>query len=169
MAILDRLATLKVRDVMSREIVAVSLHEEMASAATKLVAAHVSGAPVTDEQGRCVGILSAGDYIKRDVELKAEDDACRQEVAWELSAGDPNNPLRAEPANPEMVEANMSSAVQSISDDASLLTAAQQMCQGHIHRLPVLDEGSRPVGMISSLDIVAAVLGALDESGLGEN
>lgn len=166
-ATLGRLASLKVRDVMSHNLVEVSQHTQMADAACQLFKAQISGAPVIDEQGRCVGILSAGDFIRREAALKREDDACRQDVAWELAAGDPHQPLRAETSNPDSVDANMSSGVQSISPEASLLAAAEQMCKAHIHRLPVLDHRGRPQGMISSLDIVAALLGVVDEATTG--
>ena len=37
------------------------------------------------------------------------------------------------------------------------------MCQQHIHRLIVLDEQDHPVGILSSLDIVAAMVAVFEE------
>jgi CBS-domain-containing membrane protein len=37
------------------------------------------------------------------------------------------------------------------------------MCDEHIHRLPVLDGSGRITGVITSLDIVAAMANAADE------
>ena len=61
------------------------------------------------------------------------------------------------------VRSNMTAAVQSISADDWLTTAARRMCAAHVHRLPVIDAKGHVVGMVSSLDIVAAMVGAIEE------
>jgi predicted transcriptional regulator len=61
----------------------------------------------------------------------------------------------------------MSPAVQAIDPGASLLKAARVMCAEHIHRLLVLNESNRPVGVISTMDIVAALVNVVDESQVG--
>jgi predicted transcriptional regulator len=38
------------------------------------------------------------------------------------------------------------------------------MCAEHIHRLLVLDQQERPVGVVSTMDVVAALLNAVEES-----
>ena len=58
----------------------------------------------------------------------------------------------------------MSQGVKSVNAHELLLKAAQLMCAKHIHRLPVTGEDRRVVGVISTMDIVAAVLNALDEA-----
>jgi CBS-domain-containing membrane protein len=58
----------------------------------------------------------------------------------------------------------MSHAVQSIAAHRSLLAAARMMCDGHLHRLVVLDAAGRPEGMISTMDVVAALLNTVDEA-----
>jgi CBS-domain-containing membrane protein len=37
------------------------------------------------------------------------------------------------------------------------------MCEGHWHRVPVLDEVRKLVGMISTMDLLAAMVQAHDE------
>jgi CBS-domain-containing membrane protein len=58
----------------------------------------------------------------------------------------------------------MSRDVNAVGAHEPLLKAAQLMCAKHLHRLPVTGEGRRVVGMVSTMDIVAAVLNALDEA-----
>jgi predicted transcriptional regulator len=58
----------------------------------------------------------------------------------------------------------MSRDVRSIGSNESLLKAAQLMCAKHVHRLPVNGEQHRVIGVISTMDIVAAMLNAMDEA-----
>jgi CBS domain-containing protein len=41
--------------------------------------------------------------------------------------------------------------------------AAKIMCLQHVHRLPVVDASGKPVGIISSMDLVAALSNAAEE------
>src|SRR5262245_42031347 len=63
LATLDRLDSLRVADVMSRDVVVIHYHQTMTEAARVLTDHQISGAPVIDEQGRCIGILSATDFV----------------------------------------------------------------------------------------------------------
>ena len=65
-AVIDRLRSLTVRDVMSRSVVWVTQQQHMADVATLLLKHELSTAPVVDDHGRCVGMLSATDFLKRD-------------------------------------------------------------------------------------------------------
>ncbi|MFM2096303.1 MAG: hypothetical protein RIS70_3427, partial [Planctomycetota bacterium] len=53
--------------------------------------------------------------------------------------------------------------VQSIAESAPLSHAAKIMCLQHVHRLPVVDASGKPVGIISSMDLVAALSNAAEE------
>ena len=57
----------------------------------------------------------------------------------------------------------MSSGVRSVQPEQTLLMAARIMCEKHVHRLPVLDPDGKPVGLITSMDVVAALVNAIDE------
>ncbi|MBC8353185.1 MAG: CBS domain-containing protein [Planctomycetes bacterium] len=152
---IERLKMLKVRDVMSRKVIEVSANQAMGEAAQAFAASDVSSAPVTDDQGRCVGMLSATDYVKRDCPQ------CSEMRRHQLTRQGPDDGFTIESAT-DMVSSYMSTAVQSVSADESLLQAARAMCAAHIHHLPVL-ENDRPVGVISTMDIVAAMVTAIDE------
>jgi CBS-domain-containing membrane protein len=62
----------------------------------------------------------------------------------------------------------MTSAVQSIRASAAVIDAARIMCNAHLHRLPVLDDTGRPIGIVSSLDLVSAMMNAMDEQRLAK-
>ncbi len=137
---IDRLLTLRVSDVMTKEVVVTRQTDTIAEALELFTQRDVSAAPVVDEQGRCVGILSVVDF--------AADDA----------------------RNEQTVGQRMTRGVQSVSSGNSLLAAARAMCSHHVHRLPVLDD-NHPVGVISTMDVVAALVNAIDEmkSNLGHH
>lgn len=162
MTTIDRMLTLRAGDVMNRHVVKLSMQESMADAAERLLQHEISGAPVVDDQGHCIGILSAGDFVRRaDASFDGRASGAYARNATQQDGGTPR-PAEALGAN--LVAAHMSSAVQAVSEETSLAQVARTMCGGHVHRLPVLDHDGRPVGMISSLDLVAAVLHAVDET-----
>lgn len=138
----DRLLTLKVKDAMTRQVVCVEQDQYLSDAARLFVEKGISGAPVVDAHGRCVGVLSAIDYVKREQVLlgKGPDPAADDRVADEMSA-----------------------RPRSVRPEQTLLTAARMMCEKHVHRLPVLDRDGKPTGLITSMDIVAALVNAIDE------
>ena len=57
----------------------------------------------------------------------------------------------------------MTRGVRWVNAQDSLIDAAELMCEGHVHRLLVLDKDEHVVGIISSLDIVSAVVGVVEE------
>jgi CBS domain-containing protein len=57
----------------------------------------------------------------------------------------------------------MTRQIAAISSKQTLRTAAEVMSSTHVHHLPVIDQG-RVVGIVSTMDIVAALLNILDES-----
>ena len=62
---IERLLSLRVTDIMTRRVVTVSPDQKMSEAARLLIEKRVTGAPVVDAEGKCVGILSATDYLHR--------------------------------------------------------------------------------------------------------
>lgn len=60
----ERLLDLTAGDVMTRDVATIPHRATMAEAARLLRDACVTGAPVIDERGRCVGVLSATDFLR---------------------------------------------------------------------------------------------------------
>ncbi len=120
-----RLMTLRVKDVMTRRVICVGEDQNMSEAAGLFLEKGISGAPVVDAEGCCVGMLSAFDYVRR--------------AHFTQTAPDPG----------------------ALTD--TLLAAARLMCEKHVHRLPVLDLDNKLVGLITAMDVVAALVNAMDE------
>jgi CBS domain-containing protein len=140
---IERLLSLRVADIMRCDVTTVSADTTMTEAAHSLLRREISGAPVVDQRDHCVGILSAVDFVRREVH------------------GCSDRPAHGN--GEDHVRTYMSPSVQSIDADATLIDAARAMCGKHIHRLPVLDRGGSVVGVVSSLDLVAAVVHAIEE------
>ena len=163
-AVFDRMRSLRVADVMHREVVPIHTYQTMAEAARVLAEHQISGAPVLDEQGHCVGILSANDFVshaKSARDLVSTVSACEKSLARET----PSGPWLVSNVFDDRVAACMTSAVQSVDASASLVEAGRIMSAQHIHRLPVLDDRGHLLGMVTSLDIVTALVNATDEAG----
>jgi hypothetical protein len=84
--IIDRLSALRVADVMARNVVTVNESQSMGEVAQVLQDNEVSSAAVVNDRGHCVGVITATDFVKRDVDLSR-----RQESA--ITAGEPQRPV----------------------------------------------------------------------------
>ena len=161
---IERLLSLRVSHVMSQHVVHVSPHQTLAEAAKCLSKDGLSGGPVVDELGHCIGVLTATDFLVQESEQAA---TCEERplagIDHTLSQQTADEPLHIDTVDHELVQHHMSTTVQSIDPDATLLGAARRMGELHIHRLPVLDEHRHVLGLISALDIVAALVHALEE------
>jgi CBS-domain-containing membrane protein len=151
---IERMVGLRVRDVMNDNVLTVSESDEMQAAAKRIFDSEVTGAPVVNALGQCIGVLSASDFVGRD--------AGRHDLEL-LTRKNPNEPYRIECLNDNLVSTHMSPFVQTISDDALMLAAARVMCTEGIHRLVVVDKNQHPVGIVSTLDLVAAMVAAIGE------
>lgn len=138
-----RLRSLRVEHLMNPDVVQVSASSTMEEVAEQLRQHDISSAPVVDEHGTCLGIISASDFLKRD--------ACVSER--ECSTQPPD----------DSVASYMTAGVQTIRPETSMLKAALVMCTAHLHHLPVLDDQQRLVGMISTMDITSSLVNAIDE------
>ena len=160
---IERLLSLRVSDVMTRNLVQIPAHQTMGDAAQLMIRHEISGAPVVDEQGRCVGILSGFDFALREMAGCQSTESPRGRVEHVLVRDLPGQPYHIEDVPEDMVSTHMSPAVQTVNPSATLMQAARAMCAAHIHRLVVLDEHAHPLGIVSSLDVVAALVKGIEE------
>jgi len=161
---IERLLSLRVGEVMSKHVIEVSPHQTLAEAADLISKHRVSGAPVVDELGHCVGMLTATDFLLQEgkqIHRCEESTLCGDDHVLGTEIADET--LHIDTVERELVRHHMSTAVQSVSPDTSLIEAARTMCNAHIHRLPVLDNKGHVLGLISAMDLVAAVVQAIEE------
>lgn len=154
---IERLLSLRVRDVMRKEVIAVHATDTMKSAADLFDENEITGAPVVDGDGKCVGILSSSDFVYRELTSP------RWEKIGDSRAIETADPATCETPDSNRVEDFMSPLVQTVSEELPILSAARVMCHEHIHRLLVVDDDHRPQGILSSLDLVACMVVAVEE------
>jgi H+/Cl- antiporter ClcA/CBS domain-containing protein len=107
----DVLRTTLVGDVMTREVATLPATASVGEARRKLQTGAHSAYPLVDEEGRCVGILSRGDLLRR----PAADD--------------------------EPVKAVASRDVVAVSPDDTVFRALQRLLEEEVEHLPVVDQG----------------------------
>jgi len=126
-----------------------TLHEAVAF----LVDRNISGAPVIDEAGRPIGVLTQTDILIHD----------REEVEHvappEVEYGTPLprewwDEFQVERVNPTPVREFMTPAVFCVAMDTPAWTVVEQMRDLCVHRLFVTDENGVLVGVITSMDVV---------------
>lgn len=120
-------------DIMETKLVTLRPADDVFDAIERLLMHRISGAPVVDEEGRLVGVLSELDCIHRLV----------------ASAYD-NDPTTT-------VERGMSSQLRTVEPDTDLLTVAHFFLNNAVRRLPVVDATGRLLGQISRRDLLRAL------------
>jgi CBS-domain-containing membrane protein len=150
-----RLLELTAADLMSRDVIAISQQTSLRSAAHQLALARVSGAPVVDENGRCVGVLSATDLVRwldRGVDAARRTFTVRSDFSADWEVVD----LEALPVDD--IGRYMSTHLITATPDTGIGELAQAMLSAHIHRIIILAEQGQPIGIVSSSDVLAAVV-----------
>jgi CBS domain-containing protein len=117
---------------MSRRILSLDQGMEIVEATHLLVENDISGAPVLDDHGRLVGILTERDCMK---------------VA--LHSGYYDSPYG-------LVRDYMTPNPEFVTPEQSVLTLADRFISGTFRRYPVVDNG-RLVGIISRRDVLRAI------------
>lgn len=158
---IERLISLQVSDVMNKDVVAIQDHQTLAEAAAVLKQHHVGGAPVVDSQGKLVGVISSHDFVRHTA--AGADQASLMHEEGHLLEQTANGGFFVDPTSEDRVTKNMTTAVQTVTSKTSLINAARCMCAEHIHRLIVTDDAGHVQGVISTLDVLAALINAIEE------
>lgn len=125
-----------VRTCMSKKIICFSPEDSMEMVIHTLIRKRISGAPVVNERGELVGVISEGDCLKQIVRGKYT-----------------NLPSRS-----GLVRDHMSREVETLSPDTPLLEAAQAFLKMKLRRFPIVENG-RLIGLLSQSDIMGSVYG----------
>lgn len=129
-----------VESLMTSAPVFVSEEDTIAGVAELLAGYEISGLPVIDSSDRLVGVISQTDLVR----LRGST------LPWAGWHG-------------LMVRDLMTSPAKTILGSSSLEDAARQMIADGIHRLVVVDDQRRPIGVISEGDIVREIADCCDD------
>ena len=142
-------------DLMSAPVTSIPHDMLLREAGHLLMKSRISGAPVIDSTGNCVGILSSSDFVGW-AEAGGEMEEKSKAVSFIAPWGEVINLDECEGC---VVSRYMTKGPVTVSPATPIGEIAQKMVDAHIHRVLVADNG-RPSGIISSTDIMAAVANA---------
>lgn len=143
--------TLKVKDVMTREPVAVSPSMTLRELAQVLDSNEISGVPIVDTQDHVLGVVSKTDLVHRWLEGENGD---RAEPFGEVLEDDWGDFASMMPEDLGVVEDIMSTDVVTATEDDSAATTARHMAETGVHRVIVVDERGYLRGIVTSLDLL---------------
>jgi len=126
------LTSIKARDFMAANLVTLAPDMEILRAITLLIEHRISGAPVVDDRGNLVGVLSEQDCMR---------------VALNAGYHDEHGGRVAE---------FMSAKVECIDAETTILELAEKFINSRYRRFPVLED-NRLVGQISRRDVLRAL------------
>ena len=121
-----------VKDIITKKLVTFQSDMRVRAAIESLLKHKISGAPVVDENGNLVGVLSEIDCMSTII----------QDLYYSDSGGS--------------VEDFMSTEITTVNSEMGLIDLAEIFQKKHFRRLPVVDNGIL-VGQVSRRDVLKAI------------
>jgi CBS domain-containing protein len=151
-------------DIMTRKLITARPSQDLAEIERTMINERIGGLPVV-EKGRLVGVVSRSDIARMQVLMLSLDEQVSDEMRWDdvHADGFQHTPepefqgFRQRIARLKVKEA-MRDQVVTCAPTTPVGQIAAQMIDRHIHRVIVV-EGDRPVGIVSSLDLVKILAG----------
>jgi CBS domain-containing protein len=148
-------AQLKVRDIMTRDVISIPEDATIGSLCTLLSQFRLSALPVVDKQGVLVGIVSEKDVIAH--EVAGTEPGFANSDLLELISAKYVDPEEIRPGKSvAFVEEVMTRNVVTITPEESVVDAAKIFCRNRFHRIPVVEEG-KLIGIVSTVDVLKAL------------
>ena len=146
---------LKARDIMTKEVVTVTPQTGVRELAALLLERKISGAPVVDEAGKVLGVVTESDlvFLNKKVHLPTAVAILDAFVFLE-------SPGRMEQEFKKLAGSKVgdicSQQLISVTPDTELEELATLMAEQKMHTLPVM-EGGTLVGVIGKTDIIRTI------------
>lgn len=145
------------RDIMTRNVITVSMEMDLQSAALVFAAHSISGAPVIDGDRMLVGVVSGRDLVRHTARHLADAPTSAKFSSAELNTlAELRHDFEAQRGSVLKVLDIMTPYAVSAAEETPALEVAQIMCREKVHRVLILDEG-RLTGIVTSMDLVRAV------------
>jgi len=157
---------MSVKNVMTHDVVSIKSAQKVRDAWLVLMEADISGAPVVDDSGQLVGVLSNTDIFQaildRVVKARSLREAMAQisdpEVAEKEEIRELILSIRAVTDSPVTSVLPKDQKILSLSPEDSLDRAIRMLAEHNVNRLPVV-KGNQVVGIITRQDIIWVVAG----------
>jgi CBS domain-containing protein len=146
---------LTAKDIMTKEVIAVTPNTSIEELADLLVNNRISGAPVVNDAGTLVGIVTENDLISRNKRLHIPTVVSFLDAAIYLESSK-KFADEVKRVTATKVEDIYVKKVITIAEDTSLTDIATIMSEKKVHILPVVKAG-KVVGIVGKRDVVKAV------------
>jgi predicted transcriptional regulator len=161
MKVMNRLTA---RDLMKSDILTVGPSMTLADLERFLVEHKITGAPVVDEEGKIIGVVSRSDIVKQ---LVVEHSLAGYVVDYQSDAGllggadaeresSLEAAISADHLRSQTVGDVMTRSVISVTAETPLPELVREMHSRHVHRL-IVTEGDVPVGIVTTIDLIARI------------
>jgi CBS domain-containing protein len=143
------------RDIMNTQVITVTDTMDLREVAKILVEEGITGAPVVDEMGTLVGVISQSDLVEYDLsmehELTVEAPFYRRPFDDALQ---PERGFRIEELSADTVKDVMTPFLVTVEEETPIRDVASRMAKFAIHRLIVVDADQQIRGIVTSLDVL---------------
>ena len=144
---------MKAEDVMTRDVISIDPDATVLQAARLMLQHHISGLPVVDKEGKLVGVLSEGDFLRRR-ETKTE----RRRSRWlEFLMGPGRIASEYSHSHGRKVSEVMTPDVQTVDESSPLEDIVELMERRRIKRVPVIC-GGQLVGIVTRSNLMHAMV-----------
>ena len=126
------------KDIMHAPAVTIGQDETVARLCDLLQEKHVNGAPVIDEGGELVGIVT------------------EEDVLYGSMGSEDGEAPEGEARTPTLVRDIMTSPAVCATEDTEVVEICELMWQMRIHRVPIVKDG-KVTGIVAAMDVVRAV------------
>jgi CBS domain-containing protein len=129
--------------IMTRAVICVGPEMSASEVRRVVIERGISGVPVVDAEGRPIGVVSKTDLLR-----------VEGPRGWQGEEGAHGPALERPDERPGSVGSIMTAITIAIHETSTIAQAAALMAYEGVHRLPVIDDGQRVVGLLSSLDVL---------------
>ena len=158
-SITDLLDIIQIGDAMLPVKFTISPTQKLNSVAKLFQENGIDAAPVVGPTGKCVGILTNCDLVRFQSELPEVNSRINLGMSFEVKRQHPNGSVEIVSRPFDEVQRHMTRCLQTIDEESNLRLALKIMREQKIHHLIVLDDAQRPIGILSSLDILTKLDG----------
>jgi len=141
------------KEIISSELVSINPQSKLREALAAMLENRVTALPVVDVRRHCVGVISVTDLLGAAKDLNDELNALSETGGLDHEAL--VEKLEHADLLTEQVQDWMSTDPISVGIEDSVQHAAKLILRHRVHRLVVLDEQRRVVGVVSTMDLLA--------------
>jgi CBS domain-containing protein len=147
-----RILALTAADLMTTPVTTIPPEMSLREAGRSLFRYKISGAPVVDSHGKCLGILSTSDFVHW-VGTGDEPHERREPTSFIAPWGEV---IQLNESDGDEVRRYMTEGPVMVTPSTPIAEVAQNMVDAHIHRVLVVRD-QQPCGIITSTDLMAAI------------